>query len=468
MIHSFLSLVTRNWISLLGAIVALIAAVLMLMLFAMELSGFHGGPYLGILTYLILPTVFVAGLALIPLGVLRKRRQDAAAAAQHQAPRKLPVIDLNDARTRGALIASVLIGVVSVVLLGGATYKGVEVMESVEFCGMACHKVMEPEHTAFQRSAHSRLACANCHIGPGADWFVKSKLSGSWQLIAVAFNLYPRPIPAPVHNLRPARETCEQCHWPTKFVGDKLQILTRYDEDEANTENKTVLLMKVGGQLGRSSSGIHWHVDPAVRIRYLSDPTRQKIYDVEMRAADGTTQLFKTKDAAEGKTEWRAMDCVDCHNRPSHEYKMPSNEVDAALADGRVDKTLPFVKREALRILQTDYPSHDAARAGIARELAAFYKTSYAEVATTKATEIEAAGKALGDIFSWNVFPQMKVTWGTYPNNLSHEDFPGCFRCHDKKHATSDGKKIGRDCEVCHSVLADKEPSPEILKQLNP
>jgi hypothetical protein len=252
-------------------------------------------------------------------------------------------------------------------------------------------------------------------------------------------------------------------------VGDKLQVLTRFNDDETNTETKTVLLMKVGGMRDRTSSGIHWHVDPRVSVRYLSDPNRQKIYDIETRAPDGTVKLFKTKDKPEGATEWRTMDCIDCHNRPSHNYKLPTVEIDAALDDGRIDKTLPFIKREGLRMLQVAYPSHDAARAGLAREVETFYKANYGDVAASKAAEIAAAGKALGDIYSWNVFPQMKVTWGTYPNNLGHDDtVPGCFRCHDKRHATDKGKKIGRDCEACHSVLAENEEDPEVLKQLNP
>jgi hypothetical protein len=470
MVHSFFSLVTRHWISLVGAVIALVGAVLMVMFFAMELSGFHGGPYLGILTYMVLPMVFVFGLLLIPLGVIRKRRLDAAAAAHHEAGPRLPIVDLNDDRTRGIVLASVAIGLVSAVILAGATYKGVEVMESVAFCGTACHTVMQPEYTAFQRSAHSRLRCADCHIGAGADWFVKSKLSGSWQLIAVAFNLYPTPIPSPVHNLRPARETCEQCHWPTKHVGDKLQVRTQFADDEANSATKTVLLMKVGGQQGTASTGIHWHVDPGVKIRFLSDASRQNIYDVEMTSADGKVRTFKTEAKPTGPTEWRSMDCVDCHNRPSHTYKMPSTEINSALDDGRIDKTLPFIKREGLRVLQAKYASHEEARATIASEIDGFYKTKYAELAAAKAPAIAAAGKSLGDIYTWNVFPKMKVTWGTYPNNLGHDDnSPGCMRCHDKKHATADGsEKIGGGCKICHAVLADDEADPEILKTLKP
>ncbi len=468
MVHSFLSLITRHWISLTGAIIALVGALLMVMFFAMELSGFHGGPYLGILTYMLLPMVFVFGLALIPLGVMRKSRLDANARAHHTALKRLPIIDLNDARTRGVVLASIAIGLVSMVLIAGATYKGVEVMESVAFCGTTCHTVMQPEYTAFQRSSHSKLRCADCHIGSGADWFVKSKLSGSWQLVSVAFNLYPTPIPTPVHNLRPARETCEQCHWPTKHVGDKLKVHTKFADDETNSMTKTVMLMKVGGQQGSTSSGIHWHVDRGVKIRYLTDASRQKIYDVELTAPDGKVSLYKTEARPAGASEWRAMDCVDCHNRPSHTYKNASVEVDSAIEDGRIDKTLPFIKREGLRVLQGTYASHEEAQAGIAKEVDTFYKTKYAEVATSKAAAVTSAGKALGEIYAWNVFPKMKVTWGTYPNNLGHDDTPGCFRCHDKKHAKDDGTKIGANCKTCHTVLADDEADPEILKKLKP
>jgi hypothetical protein len=286
-------------------------------------------------------------------------------------------------------------------------------------------------------------------------------------MVAVALKLYPTPIPSPVHNLRPARETCEQCHWPTKHVGDRLKVITKFADDETNSQTKTVLMMKVGGQLGAKSHDIHWHVDPGVKIRFQTDEKRQVVYDVELTRPDGKSQVYKSEKPAEGKTEWRVMDCVDCHNRPSHTFKPASAEVDAALEDGRIDASLPFVKRESLRVLQGEYPSHEAARAGIAKEIDAFYKDKYGEVASSKAAAVTAAGVALGDIYAWNVFPKMKVTWGTYVTNLGHDDdAPGCFRCHDKKHTSGDGKKIGKSCKTCHAVLADSEPDPEILGKL--
>lgn len=469
MIHSFISAVTRHWLSLVGSIVALVAIVLILLFIGLQLTGYDGGPYLGIITYMMLPMVAAAGLVLIPVGAWWRRRVEARAAAAHQAaPKGLPVIDLNNPRTRGTLIVAVLVAMFSTVLIAGATVKGIKEMETVAFCGTVCHTVMQPEHTAFQRSAHSRITCADCHIGAGADWFVKSKISGSWQMVSVAFNLYPKPVPSPVHNLRPARETCEQCHWPTKHVGDKLRVRTKFADDEQNTETKTVLLMRVGGQQGATSSGIHWHVDRGVKIRYLTDPTREKVYDIEMTTPDGKQKVFKSSEQPEGKTEWRDMDCVDCHNRPSHTFFPPDKELDNALEDGRIDKTLPFVKREGMRLLtEGQYPSHEAARKALAEGLEGFYKANYAPVAAEKAAQIKAAGAALGDIYSWNVFPKMNVTWGTYKQHIGHSDeSPGCFRCHDKKHTTADGGRIVRNCKACHAVLAEDEPDPEILKTL--
>jgi nitrate/TMAO reductase-like tetraheme cytochrome c subunit len=471
MIHNFVSIVTRHWVSLAGSIIALVSVVMILLLIGLQLSGFDGGAYLGIVTYMLLPMVLLLGLLLMPLGVWLRRRQEAAALARNEAaPAGLPVIDLNNPRTRGALMVAVVVGMFGTVLVAGATVKGIKEMETVAFCGTVCHTVMQPEHTAFQRSPHSKITCADCHIGAGADWFVKSKISGSWQMVSVAFNLYPTPIGTPVHDLRPARDTCEQCHWPTKHVGDKLQVKTKFADDEANTETKTVMLLKVGGQQGSASTGIHWHVDRGVQIRYLSDPTRQKIYDIELTTADGKKRLYKTETKPEGPVEWRTMDCVDCHNRPSHTFYPADREVNLALEDGRIDKSLPFVKREGMRLLtEAKYGSHEEARTAISRDLESFYKTNHGEVAGAKAAQIKAAGQALGDIYSWNVFPKMKVTWGTYVNNLGHSDeAPGCARCHDKKHTADDGSKISRNCKTCHAILAEDEAEPEILKTLRP
>jgi len=467
MFRNFLASITRNGISLTGTGLAIASAVLIVSLFFMEQLGFEGGPYLGILTYLILPMTFVTGLVLIPVGaVLYRRKLVRIHGDEHT--QLLPVFDLNMPKTRRWLFVLTGATMFNIVVLAGATYKGVEVMESVEFCGLACHTVMQPEHTAYQRSAHSRVKCAECHIGPGADWFVKSKLDGAWQLVAVAFDLYPRPIPTPLHDLRPARETCEQCHWPNKFVGDKLSVRKRYAEDETSTELTTALLLKVGGREGERSHGIHWHVDPGVQIRYRSDASREEIYEVEFTNAEGVSKHFADRRAPEDGGEWRQMDCVDCHNRPSHKYYSPDFEVDRVLRDGLIDRTLPYIKRESVRILDAKYPSHDEARTAIATELTSYYRENYPDVAVEKTEAIDAAANALGDIYALNVFPQMEVWWNTYPEHIGHQSSEGCFRCHGRKLRTEDRETISQDCDTCHNLLAEKEESPEILTLLNP
>ena len=466
MFRRFFASITHNAISLIGTALAVASLVLIASLFTMQQFGFEGGPYLGILTFLILPMIFAVGLILIPVGAMLYRRKMRKRPGGEGMP-LFPVFDLNLSHTRHWFLVFVAATMVNIIILASATYKGVEVMESVEFCGLACHSVMEPEHTAHARSPHSRVACADCHIGPGADWFVKSKLDGAWQLVSVALDLYPRPVPTPLHDLRPARDTCEQCHWPTKFVGEKLKVIKHYKDDEANTELTTALLLKVGGADGAVSHGIHWHVDPGMEIRYRSDETREEIYEVEYTGIDGTVTNYADKRAPEEGGVWRTMDCVDCHNRPSHIYQPAASEVDRVIREGLIDRSLPFVKREGLRIVDAEYPSHEEARVVIDEELKKFYAENYPELATESVDAISAAAEALGDIYSVNVFPQMQVWWDTYPNHIGHEQSPGCERCHSKKMRTADRKEISRDCDTCHVLLAEEEENPHIMTVLD-
>lgn len=465
MFKNFLSSITRNAISLVGTAIAVAALILIATLFGMEFWGFEGGPYLGILTYLILPLIFVIGLVLIPIGAVVYRRQLSRTKGREQS-QLLPVFDLNIQSTRRWMLIFIAATVVNIVVIAGATYKGVHVMESVEFCGLACHSVMQPEYTAHARSPHSRVACAECHIGPGADWFVKSKLDGAWQLVSVAFDLYPTPVPTPLHDLRPARETCEQCHWPTKFVGDKLKVISHYADDEQNTELTTALLLKVGGSSGNRSHGIHWHVDPGVQIRYRSDETREEIYEVEFTHEDEPTVTYSDRKAPAEGGIWRAMDCVDCHNRPSHIYQSPGPAIDEAILSGLIDKSLPFVKRESLRIIDAEYEPHEAAREAISTQLTAFYTDNYAELATERAANIGTTADVLGDLYSVNVFPDMNVWWDTYPNHIGHVQSDGCFRCHKRSMRTENRTQISNDCDSCHVLLAEKEEDPDIMSVL--
>jgi hypothetical protein len=463
--RAFLIALTRNPLSLTGAAVTTAAGVMIVTLVLLELFGHDGSPYIGVIAYLILPAIFVLGLVLIPVGIFGERRRARRAEAAGAPAGKFPIIDLNLDRTRHRLMAFIFFTATNVVILATVTVKGVEYMETPQFCGAVCHTVMEPEYTAYQRSPHARVACADCHIGPGADWFVKSKLSGAWQVVSVALDLYSRPIETPVHNLRPARDTCEQCHWPTQFVGDKLRVITHFAEDEENTELKTALVMRVGGVQGATSHGIHWHVDPGITIRYRSDPTRELIGDVEMTHEDGSVRLFKGEENEAIQDEWRVMDCVDCHNRPSHVFRTPEAEIDGSLAAGRISRSLPFIRREGVKLLREAKGTVDEVQASFEQTLQAFYTESYPD---TDPAAIRDAAAELATIYGYNVFPAMGVDWETYPAHIGHTSSPGCFRCHDDMHETEDGDEISQDCFTCHSVLAIEEEDPEILAQLQP
>jgi nitrate/TMAO reductase-like tetraheme cytochrome c subunit len=466
MIKHFFSGITSNIVSLVGTIFVVVSTLLLVALLVMQSAGFEGSSYLGLLTFVFLPLLFIIGVGMIPFGLWWQKRRDARIAAQGgETKRHFPIIDFNKESTRGVAFGFLLLAIPVIAIVAGLSFKAVHYMDSTEFCGTVCHTVMQPEYTAFQRSPHTRVGCAGCHIGAGAEWFVKAKVSGSWQLIAVAFDLYPRPITTPVHSLRPSSGTCEQCHTPTKFIGERLRVRTHYADDETNTEMKTALMVKVGGKVGTNSHGIHWHVDKENTIRYLSDPSRENIHTIELRQADGTVKVFKAEGPPPADAEWRTMDCIDCHNRASHNYRSPGDELDAALLEGRVDRSLPYFKREGLRLLtEAKYDSHEAARAGLARDLQAFYAKNYPDLAGSPA--VEQAGKALGDMYSWNIFPAMNVTWDLYPNHIGHRQSPGCFRCHDNKHKTADGDKIGKKCSTCHTIVADEETDSKLLQEL--
>jgi hypothetical protein len=306
-----------------------------------------------------------------------------------------------------------------------------------------------------------------CHIGPGAGWFVKSKLSGVGQVVAVTLHNYPTPIPTPVHNLRPARETCEQCHWPQKYGEDRLKVIPKYASDETNTLTKTVLLMKIGG--GNKGIGIHGtHLGPGVTITYgHSDQARQNIPWVEYDNK-GKKTVYAIADAkpdGAGLTK-RTMDCMDCHNRPAHSYDLPDGGVNKAMNNGSISASLPFAKKEAVAIIKLPYLSRDEAAAKIPMAFEKFYQDTYPAIWAQRQAEVKASANGVLAVWDRNVFPAMKVTWGAYPMNIGHEDFPGCFRCHDGAHSSKSGDSITQDCNACHNLLADDEANPKVLTSL--
>jgi nitrate/TMAO reductase-like tetraheme cytochrome c subunit len=460
-----------NGTTLTGAVLTTSSAVTLAGFWAFETFGSgRVHPYAGILFFLILPAFFVLGLLLIPLGILIRRRR---LKKQGQLPHVYPKLDLHQPGVRRGLILVAAATVLNVAILGTASYRGIEYMDSTQFCGLTCHSVMAPEHTAYVDSPHARVSCVECHIGPGAPWFVRSKLSGVRQVFAVAFETYSRPIPSPVKELRPARETCEQCHWPQKFHGDKFLVRTRYQEDETNTPLTTVLILKVGGRSWQGATGIHGrHLDSVERVEYVStDGRRQVIPRVTYLDDQGKTVEYVSKEIAAtpqqlAAGERRKMDCMDCHNRPTHAFEMPDSALDKAISEGRISPDLPFVKKKALELLKAEYPDRTVAAERIVSGLREYYRTTHPETYTRHRDRVEGAAEQVRAIYQRNVFPEMKVFWGTYPNNIGHRDFPGCFRCHDGNHVSHDGKELSQDCESCHTILANEEADPKVLKDL--
>jgi nitrate/TMAO reductase-like tetraheme cytochrome c subunit len=452
----------KNWISFVGIVLLLVGFSSGSFLFIFEVIGGHDAPYLGVL-YLLFTIVILTGFVLIPIGMIRTRR--ARKAGMHAGALAEFRFDLNVADHRYVALSLLVTGVLVVLLTGIGAYKSFEATESVGFCGQLCHEVMNPEWVRYNASPHARVPCAECHIGAGADWFVKSKLSGLRQVWAVTVNSYDRPIPTPIHDLRPARETCEECHWRRKFIGYKELARSYTLGDEENKPYHVRMLIKIGGEKTSllRGSGIHYHMLIANKVEYIPvDGKRQDIAWVRVTRADGSiteyrNQDFDLSDEDLAERELRAMDCMDCHNRPAHQYPPPTLSVDQAMEDGRISREIPYIKVQAVNALSAGYPTLDGAIVGIANMIRAYYQEEYPEFIGKRSAELTTAIRQVQDIYRKSIFPYMKADWSVYPDNIGHLNSPGCFRCHTEAMEDGNGNTISTACNTCHLVLAQGE-----------
>jgi len=448
----------RNWLSLAGIVLAASALFAFVFLLAMEMFASHGNPYMGILTYVVAPFFLFSGLFLIGWGYWLQRRQ-----MPGTAPHALTV-DLSRQRDKRILVVFILGTVGFLLLTAMGSYQTYHIAESNQFCGQACHGPMKPEFTTYLNSPHARVGCVECHVGPGATWYFKSKLNGVHQLIATITDDYRRPIGTPIKNLRPAQETCEQCHWPAKFTGNLDRTYAHFLADETNTPFSVRLLLKVGG--GGSPhgpmGGIHWHMSPANKVEYVAlDEQRQVIPWVRVTDSTGAAIEYRARGFTNAPADYaiRTMDCIDCHNRPAHRYLPPNDAVDIAMSLDRIGKSVPWVKSNAVHVLIQPYAREDEAL----RSIDAALRANYPDLA-----EVNSLVAEVQRIFSQNFFPEMKADWRAYPDNIGHKNWPGCFRCHDGDHKTADGKEsiAASDCNACHIILAQGNGAE--LEQLNP
>ena len=439
----------RNWTSLAGLVLMASSIFAFILLFFLDMMAYASNPYVGILTFLVAPAFFFAGLLLLLFGAWRWRRKRAKAGATGALRIN---IDFSRARDRRALAFFVPASACFLLLTAMGSYHTYHFTESVEFCGESCHTVMKPELTSYLHSPHARVACAECHIGKGAAWYVRSKLSGTYQVYATLARKYPTPIPTPVRNLRPAQETCEQCHWPKKFVGNLDRTLSYYLPDQSNSLYSVRLLLNVGGgdPTHGPVGGIHWHMNVANKIEYIAtDEARQKIPWVRVTDQLGVVTEYRTKEFTNNVSRMpvRTMDCMDCHNRPAHKFQSPENAVNLAMSLGFIDTNLAYIKTNAVGVLSRAYTNQADGLQTIATALAEKFPND---------PRVRGTIAAVQQIYTNNFFPEMNASWRNYPDNIGHKDFPGCFRCHDGKHVSSTGGGMikANDCNACHLILA--------------
>ena len=459
-----------TWVTTLGSVLSIIAVFLLLMALVLNVYNhlLHRpvNAYVGTVTFMLLPALLILGVLLILLGTVIHRRRVSRGEA---GPAAIEIGGVEFMRKAAVVGFMVLIGMV---LFSSFGYEAYHYTESTDFCMNVCHEVMEPEGVAYSRSAHANVECVECHIGPGAEWFVKAKLSGLRQVAAVLRNSYSRPIPAPVHNLRPARETCEICHWPTKFHGSKLIMRKHTESDRENTRSVSSLIMKVGGhpQPGVRATGVHWHVDPANEVRYRSiDDKREKIVEVIQKTPEGEIRyLLEDEEFGEDEGEWRIMDCIDCHNRPTHIFETPGQALNDAFTAGLLETDVPWLRKVADRALWELEPGDDTV-AAVSNFLTETYAADHPDDLSALQADLPNISGVIAAILERNIFPRMGITWGTYASNLGHMDLDGdfadtgCFRCHDEMHVSEDGLYISQDCDACHTLLSERETDPDAL-----
>jgi nitrate/TMAO reductase-like tetraheme cytochrome c subunit len=456
----------RNWLTIIGAVLIFFALAGGTVLFLVELLAKGASPYLGV-NYLLFMALLVIGVVLVPAGMLREGRRR----RRHEGGELRELrFDLAKATHPYAILSMVTSFFVVVLLVGIGTYRSYQATESSSFCGEVCHTVMEPEWTAYHRSSHARVACVECHIGSGAGWYVRSKLSGLRQIWAVTVDSFPRPIPTPIRDLRPARETCEECHWRRKFTGYKENVRSYFLSDEENTRHDLRMLVKIGGEKTAflKGSGIHYHMMIAREIEYIAlDERRQEIAWIRVTRADGSVTEYRNEDfevddeELEG-LEVRTMDCMDCHNRPAHQFPSPVESVNEALAEDRISAGLPYIKLEAVKALDNGYASPSEASVGIANEIRGFYGREYPEVIRKRSDELTRAIQEVQTIYSNTIFPTMNAKWSAYPDNIGHVESLGCFRCHTEAMVSEDGDSVFTECSECHLILAQGESIQQV------
>jgi len=451
----------RSPLGIAGVILITISATLMALGLVAEIFQLTDNVYVPILAFMVLPGGLVTGVLLLPLSAYLRRRQY----YKHGISKDHLQVDLSDHQHRKMMVWFTVLTVLLFSLLAVIGYEGYHFADSAYFCGEVCHNVMGPEYTAYKRSPHAKVACVECHIGPGVTSFVKAKLNGLRQVVGVATGSYSRPISSPVAEMRPAEETCEECHNPEKWMGDKVKVFKHFSNDEQLEPEIAKINLHLGGLNPETDAmeGIHWHMSKGLKIEFLSTNERRSITEVKIHRPDGTEDTYVSAgEASEGEegaeaeeAEWRTMDCLDCHNRPTHIYDLQDQVVDRGLLNKSLNPEIEGIREDALSVITAEYNTREEAKGMITRDLIKLVTARHGEAfVSTNEADIRKAGEYLVKSYEENIWPEMNIKWGTYGLHLGHmrsEEGWGCFRCHDEEHETTDGKVISQgDCALCH------------------
>lgn len=459
----FIRGVSHNPIGKIGVALATSAFIMFLLMELGRITGLITNTYIGLISYLALPVMFIFGLIFIPLG-WNKEKRITGKTTEELLNHKFEEEGVKAGFAGSGLFQTIaMLTLVNVLFMVLASTQMLHFMDEAEFCGTACHSVMNPEWQTYQVSSHANVSCVSCHVGEGAGALFESKLNGLWQMVSLSFDLYERPIPTPVHQLRPARETCEKCHWPAKHYGDELIKKVHFTDDEITQALYTTLAIKIDAEHDAEKQGVHWHIASGVSVKYEAvDEQRRKIKSVIVEYPDGKTKTYHNSRIAKSKPviEERLMDCVDCHNRATHVYRQPESIIDSFLEHGSLPLDLPFIRREALDALRTKAPEKSDGLNQVARHLPAFYRENYPDVYYERLADLERIGELLQDEYDRYIHPEMNIDWGAYPSHLGHKSDSGCFRCHNEKMLSSSGEAITADCNSCHDIFAYESKSP--------
>ncbi len=366
-----------------------------------------------------------------------------------------------ESKTWVRILPYAILGILTVGLLIGGAY-GWQYTNSPQFCGTSCH-TMPPEYSSYLSSPHARVDCVECHIGRGFIANQITRKAGDLRHVtATIFHNYTYPIYAT--NMRPARDTCEKCHNPDKFSDDSLREDKRYQDDIDNTAYSIFLSLKTGGGTSRQGlgKGIHWHVENKV-MYYATDELQQDIPYIRVYNSDGTYTEYtdiSSSFSPEGlkESDLKEMDCVTCHNRVTHLVPMPSDQIDAAIARGFIDKAIPDIRAKGIEVLSGKYTSQQEGISAIVG-LESYYQTYYPDYYAANTYSIKAAIVNLQNMFTSSVNLDQKSDWNTHPNNIGHMYFAGCFRCHDGKHMDASQQAIRLECNLCHTIPVVAGPS---------